>query len=316
VLTPIQQRTRRAKRVFAARGLVEAVTWSFVSDAEARHFGGGAPALKLANPISAEMSDMRPSLIPGLAMAVRRNVARGASDLALFEVGQVFRGDRPEDQAIAATAVRQGSARTTGTGRHWSGDAGAVDVFDAKEDALALLGSLGVDTQKLQVARTAPGWFHPGRSGVLQLGPQTVIAHFGELHPALVEAMDLPGPIVAAEVILDMIPLPKAKATKTKPALALSGLMPVARDFAFVVDEAVEAARIVKAAEGADRKLIGQVSVFDVYRGEHVGSGRKSVALEVVLKPVERTLTDEDIETVSKAIVAAVSKATGATLRG
>jgi phenylalanyl-tRNA synthetase beta chain len=316
VLTPIQQRTRRAKRVMAARGLVEAVTWSFVSAAEASLFGGGGAAVRLANPISADMSDMRPSLIPGLAAAVRRNVARGASDLALFEVGQVFRGDRPQDQVIAATAVRQGTAGSDGAGRHWSGDADAVDVFDAKQDALALLAALGVDTAKLQVARSAPTWFHPGRSGTLQLGPQTPIAHFGELHPAVVEAMDLPGPIVAAEVILDAIPLPKAKATKTKPALALSGLMPVSRDFAFVVDEAVEAGRIVKAVEGADRRLIGSVSVFDVYRGEHVGAGRKSVAVEVVLKPVERTLTEEDIEAVSTAIVAAVAKATGAVLRG
>jgi phenylalanyl-tRNA synthetase beta chain len=316
VLTPIQQRTRRAKRLLATRGLVEAVTWSFVSAEEAALFGGGAPALRLANPISADMSDMRPSLIPGLAAAVRRNVARGIADLALFEVGQVFRGDRPEDQYTAATAVRQGTARPGGAGRHWSGNAGPVDAFDAKVDALALLGALGMDTQKLQVARTAPPWFHPGRSGVLQLGPQTVIAHFGELHPAIVEAMDLPGPIVAAEIVLEAIPVPKQKATRTKPALAMSGLMPVARDFAFVVDETVEAARIVKAAESADRKLIGEVGVFDVYRGEHVGPGRKSVALEVVLRPTERTLTDDDIDAVSKAIVAAVSKATGATLRG
>ncbi|HUG62975.1 MAG TPA: phenylalanine--tRNA ligase subunit beta [Methylomirabilota bacterium] len=316
VLTPIQQRTRRAKRALASRGLVEAVTWSFVSETEAALFGGGAPALKLANPISAEMSDMRPSLIPGLAAAVRRNVARGAADLALFEVGQVFAGDRPEDQYTAATAVRQGAAGVEGGGRHWSGAADPVDLFDAKQDAMALLATLGVDTARLQVARGAPAWFHPGRSGTLQLGPQTVIAHFGELHPAVVEAMDLPGPIVAAEVILEKAPLPRQKPTRTRPALALSGLMPVARDFAFVVDEGVEAAKILKAAEGADRKLISGVSLFDVYRGEHVGAGRKSVAVEVTLKPTERTLTDEDIDAVSKAIVAAVTKATGATLRG
>ncbi len=316
VLTPIQLRTRRAKRALAARGLVEAVTWSFVSEREAALFGGGRPELKLANPISAEMSDMRPSLIPGLAGAVRRNHARGAADLALFEVGQVFAGDRPEDQFTAATTVRQGTAKVSGAGRHWSGAAGAVDVFDAKQDALALLGALGVDTSRLQVVRGAPDWFHPGRSGTLQFGPQAVLGHFGEIHPAIVEALDLPGPLVAAEVLLERIPLPKAKATRTRPALALSGLMPVARDFAFVVDEDVEAAKIVKAAEGADRKLIAGVSVFDVYRGEHVGAGRKSVAVEVTLNPTERTLTDEQIEAVSKSIVGAVAKATGATLRG
>lgn len=316
VLTPIQVRTRRAKRALAARGLVEAVTWSFVSETEARLFGGAGPALKLANPISADMSDMRPSLIPGLAGAVRRNHARGAADLALFEVGQVFAGDRPEDQLTAATTIRQGTAGVAGSGRHWSGAARAVDAFDAKQDALALLGALGVDTARLQVVRGAPSWFHPGRSGTLQFGPQAVLGHFGELHPAVVEAMDLPGPVVAAEVFLERIPLPKAKATRTRPALALSGLMPVARDFAFVVDEGVEAAKILKAAEGADRKLIAGVALFDVYRGEHVGPGRKSVAVEVTLKPTERTLTEEDIEAVSRAVVAAVAKATGATLRG
>lgn len=316
VLTPIQIRTRRAKRALAARGLVEAVTWSFVSKAEAELFGGGKPELALANPISAEMSDMRPSLIPGLVAAVRRNVDRGVADLALFEVGQVFAGDRPQDQTTAATAVRRGTAGVEGPGRHWAGKADGVDAFDAKADALALLDALGMDTTKAQIVRGAPAWFHPGRSGTIQLGPQTVIAHFGELHPAVLEALDVAGPIVAAEVTLEKIPQPKAKAGKSKPALQLSGLMPVTRDFAFVVDDAVEAAKIVKAAQGADKKLIGDVTVFDVYRGEHVGAGRKSVAIEVTLTPAEKTLTDEDIEAVSKSIVGAVQKATGAALRG
>ncbi|BBE73978.1 phenylalanine--tRNA ligase subunit beta [Oharaeibacter diazotrophicus] len=316
VLTPIQVRTRRAKRTLAARGLVEAVTWSFISAEQAALFGGGAPVLKLANPISADMSDMRPSLIPGLAAAVKRNVDRGTADLALFEVGQVFAGDRPKDQTTAATAVRRGTAGVDGAGRHWAGSGDAVSVFDAKADALALLDALGFDTAKAQIVRGAPAWFHPGRSGTIQLGPKTVLGHFGELHPAVLAALDVTGPLVAAEITLEAIPEPKAKAVKSKPALALSGLMPVGRDFAFVVDDAVETGRIVKAAEGADRKLIGAVQVFDVYRGEHVGAGRKSVALEVTLTPTDRTLTDEDIEAVSKAIVGAVEKATGATLRG
>ena len=315
VLTPLQIRTRRAKRTLAARGLVEAVTWSFVSETAARAFGGGSPALKLANPISADMSDMRPSLIPGLAAAAQRNADRGIADVALFEVGQIFAGDRPEDQSIAATALRRATAGEGGAGRHWAGSADAVSVFDAKADAMGLLDALGFDTAKAQIVRGAPAWFHPGRSGTIQLGPQTVLGHFGELHPAVLEELDVAGPIVVAEILLDRIPAPKAKG-RAKPPLVLSDLMPVKRDFAFVVADDVEAAKILKAAQTADRKLIGDVSVFDVYRGEHVGPGRKSVAVEVTLLPSERTLTDEDIEKVSTAIVAAVQKATGASLRG
>lgn len=315
VLTPLQIRTRRAKRTLAARGLVEAVTWSFLAKPIAVLFGGGAPELELANPISADMSDMRPSLIPGLVAAVKRNADRGLADLALFEVGQVFAGDRPQDQSIAATAVREGRAGLAGAGRHWNGSAAAVSVYDAKADALALLDALGVDISRVQVVRSAPSWFHPGRSGSIQLGPQTVLAHFGELHPAVIEALDAEGPIVAAEVILDRIPVAKAKSGRSKPALALSAFMPVSRDFAFVVDDGVEVAKIVKAVQGADKKLIGGVDVFDIYKGEHVAAGQKSVAIAVTLIPSDRTLTDEDIEKVSKAIVAAVQKATGSVLR-
>ncbi|WP_237152726.1 phenylalanine--tRNA ligase subunit beta [Oryzibacter oryziterrae] len=316
VLTPLQIRTRRAKRALATRGLVEAVTWSFVSEAQATAFGGGAAAVRLANPISADMSDMRPSLIPGLAAAVQRNVDRGLSNIAIFEVGQVFAGDRPQDQTIVATAVRQGTATIDGSGRHWSGNAKAVSVHDAKADAVALLEALGFDTSKAQITRNAPAWFHPGRSGTIQLGPQTVLGHFGELHPAVLEALKVDGPLVAMEITLDRIPVGKAKASKAKPALNLSAFMPVSRDFAFVVDDGVEAGKIVKAALGADKKLIADARVFDVYRGEHVEPGKKSLAIEVTLSPADKTLTDEDIETVSKAIVAAVAKATGAVLRG
>ncbi|WP_026789925.1 phenylalanine--tRNA ligase subunit beta [Pleomorphomonas oryzae] len=316
VLTPLQTRTRRAKRALASRGLVEAVTWSFLAKPIAVLFGGGASELELANPISTDMSDMRPSLIPGLVAAVKRNADRGLADLSLFEVGQIFAGDRPQDQSIAATAVREGNAGPAGSGRHWAGSAAAVTVFDAKADALALLDALGVDISRVQIVRSAPNWFHPGRSGSIQLGPQTVLAHFGELHPAVIEALDAEGPIVAAEVILDRIPVAKAKAGRSKPALTLSAFMPVSRDFAFVVDDGVDVAKIIKAVQGADKKLIGGVDVFDVYRGEHVAAGQKSVAIAVTLTPSDRTLTDEDIDKVSKAIVAAVQKATGAILRG
>ncbi|ODN70506.1 phenylalanine--tRNA ligase subunit beta [Methylobrevis pamukkalensis] len=316
VLTPIQIRTRRAKRGLAARGMVEAVTWSFLSKAQAELFGGGAPELALANPISTEMSDMRPSLVPGLVAAAGRNADRGFADVALFEVGQVFRGDRPEDQFIAASGIRKGTAGLAGDGRHWSGNAAAAGVYDAKADALAVLESAGMDASKVQVVAGGPSWLHPGRSGTIQLGPKVILGHFGEIHPAVLEKMDVAGPIAAFEVILDAIPLPKAKPTRAKPPLAASDLMPVKRDFAFVVDETVEAAKIIRAAQGAAKQVIGDVGVFDIFRGEHVGEGRKSVAIEVTLLPQGKTFTDEEIEKIGKDVIAAVTKATGAALRG
>jgi phenylalanyl-tRNA synthetase beta chain len=316
VLTTPQIRRAKAKRLLAARGMLEAVTWSFVPKAQAELFGGGMPALALANPIAADLSDMRPSLLPGLVAAAQRNADRGHGDVALFEVGQVFRGDRPQDQKTAASGIRRGTAVAGGGGRHWSGAAPTVGWADAKADVLAVLEALGAPVDKLQVARNAPGWFHPGRSGAFQLGPQNVLAVFGELHPNTLGALDAGGPVVAFEVLIDAVPEPKARPTRSKGALAVSELMPVRRDFAFVVDEDVEAERILKAARGADKALIVGVSVFDVFRGAAVGEGRKSVAVEVTLQPVERTLTDPEIEAVGQKIVAAVAKATGASLRG
>ncbi len=316
ILTTLQSRTRRSKRALAMRGMVEAVTWSFIAKAEAEAFGGGRPDLALANPISADLSDMRPSLIPGLASAAQRNADRGFADVALFEVGHIYLGDQPDDQKTVAAGIRRGSAGLEGSGRHWSGDAAPVDAFDAKADAIAVLEAAGAPTARLQVARNAPAWFHPGRSGTLQLGPKNVLAVFGELHPKVLEVLDVEGPIVAFEVRLDQIPEPKTKATKTKPALDASDLMPLRRDFAFVVDEAVEAGAIVRAAQGAEKALVSEVSVFDVYRGKGIDEGKKSVALEVTLQPRDKTLTDEEIEAVATRIVAQVGKATGGTLRG
>ncbi len=315
LLTLIQNRTRRAKRALAARGLVEAVTWSFIAHDRAVAFGGGEESLVLANPISPDMSDMRPSLIPGLIAAAQRNADRGASDLALFEVGQIYRGDRPEDQATAATGLRRGTAGAAGSGRHWSARAQPVSVFDAKADALALLDALGLSADKVQITADAPAWYHPGRSGTIRQGPKTVIGTFGEFHPKALELLDAEGPLAGFEIILEAIRAPRQKATKTKPVLKLSDFQPVRRDFAFVVDHAVTAAKIVRAAEGADRKLISGVSVFDLFDGAALGEGKKSVAIEVTLQPSERTLTDQDIEAVSAKIVAEVSKATGGTLR-
>ena len=309
MLTPMQNRRRTVKRVLAARGLDEAVTWSFISAEEAKRFGGGAPELKLANAIAADLSDMRPSLLPGLLAAARRNGNRGFADLALFEVGQVFLSDRPEGQHTYATAIRVG-----GTPKSWQGG-GTVSVFDAKADFAAALDALGHDLDKLQIVSEAPAWSHPGRGGRVQLGPTNVIGWFGELHPAWATEMDLTGPVAAFELDLDAIPEPRKKATRAKPALKLSDLMPVERDFAFLLDRDVAADKLLRAARNADKALITAVGIFDLFEGKGVADGKKSVAIRVTLQPVEKTLTDEEIDKVSASVVAAVGKATGGTLR-
>jgi phenylalanyl-tRNA synthetase beta chain len=316
VLTPIQLRTRKCKRALAARGMDEAVTWSFISKPQAQLFGGGKPELALANPIAADLSDMRPSLIPGLVAAAQRNTDRGSPDVALFEVGQIFRGDRPEDQLTAASGVRRALAKTTGTGRHWSAPAAEVDAFDVKADALAALTAAGAPAQALQVVPGGPAWFHPGRSGTIQIGPQNVLGHFGELHPRALEALDAEGPLVAFEVILEKIPEPKAKPTRAKPVLELSAFQPVERDFAFVVDRAVKAADILRATQSVDRKLITNVTVFDVYEGKGIDPGKKSIAIAVTLQPRDKTMTDQEIDAIAAKIVAEVGKRTGGVLRG
>ena len=315
VLTPIQLRTRKAKRALAARGMLEAVAWSFIARRQAELFGGGKPELALANPIASDLSNMRPSLIPGLVAAAQNNGDRGFANVALFEVGQVFRGDRPQDQFTAASGVRRGLAKPTGIGRHWSASDGEVDVFDAKADALAVLAAAGAPTQALQVVPGGPPWFHPGRSGSIQIGPQNVLGHFGELHPRALEILDAEGPLVAFEVILEKIPEPKARATRARPVLELSPFQPLERDFAFVVDRAVTAADILRAAQSADRKLITNVKVFDVYEGAGIEPGKKSIAITVTLQPREKTLTDAEIEAVAAKIVAEVGKRTAGVLR-
>ncbi len=315
ILTAPQRRNGLARRALAARGLVEAVTWSFLPEAEATLFGGGSEALKLANPISQDMSDMRPSLLPGLIAAAQRNANMGEPDAALFELGQVFTGDAPEDQHTHATGLRRAGATLTGSGRDWR-DGGTIDAYDAKADAMALLAELGIATDKLNVAAETPDWYHPGRSGVLKLGPKTVLARFGALHPRVLKAMDASGPMVAFEVLLDALPGQKRKATRARSALDLASLQPVRRDFAFVVDRTVPALDIVRAAAKADQKLVTGVRVFDVFEGASLGEDRKSVGIEVTLQPRANTLTDEAIETVSQGIVAGVEKATGAVLRG
>jgi len=310
VLSTQQRRMVAARRRLAERGLNEAVTWSFLTAGQADMFGGGHPAVKLANPISSELSDMRPSLLPNLIAAAGRNLARGFADLALFEVGQCYHGDAPEDETLRATGIRRGAEHA----RHWSGPAREVDLFDAKADAMAVLAAAGAPVQSLQVVQGGPDWFHPGRAGTIQLGPKNQLGWFGEIHPGVLDAMDVKGPIVAFEIVIDNIPEPKQKSA-TRAALDAAQLLPVRRDFAFVLAEDVAADRVVRAARGADKALIADVSVFDLFSGGALGEGRKSLAIEVVLQPREKTLTDQDIEAVSTKIVGAVEKATGGTLR-
>lgn len=315
VLTDKQKRARRARRLLAARGFVEAVTWSFIPKGEATHFGGGAAELDLANPISVEMSSMRPGLLPGLLASVTRNRNRGAADVALFELGQAYRGEKPEDQYSSAAGVRSGTAHLSGSGRNWDGNAAPVSVFDVKADVFAALAALGVDPAKAQITRDAPHWYHPGRSGALKLGPKTVLAYFGEVHPATLKALDVEAPVSAFEIFLDALPAEKKK-SRAKPPLASSDLLPVTRDLAFIVPKDVPAGDVIKAAANSDKTLIKAVNVFDVFEGGSLAAeGKKSVAIEVTIQPATETLTDQAIETITKKIVTDVKKATGGDLR-
>ncbi len=310
-LTAVQRRVRAGRRALAARGLHEAVTWSFMPRAEAALFGGGADAMLLANPISSDLDCMRPSILPNLVAAAGRNVDRGFAEVALFEIGPQYADDSPEGQATVAAGIRRGNLGA----RHWAAETRAVDAFDAKADALAALTAAGAPVDSLQVAAEAPAWYHPGRSGALRLGPKTTLAWFGELHPAVLDAVDVEGPLVGFEVFLADIPRPKAKAT-TRPPLDVSDLQAVERDFAFVVDRDVVAADILRAARGAEKKLVTEVSVFDVYQGERIGADKKSIAISVRLEPREKTLTEAEIDAVAQKVIAAVTKSTGGQLRG
>ncbi len=318
ILTTLQIRTRAAKRALASRGMGEAVTWSFISADQAALFGGGAATLKLANPIAADMSDMRPSLLPGLLTAAQRNAARGYGDVALFEVSGTYESDRPEGQRRVAGGVRRGTASLSGAGRMWSngksGGGKPVDVYDAKADALAVLEACGMPMGNVQIEKGGPDWYHPGRSGTIKMGPKVTLGTFGEFHPKALDALDVSGALCGFEVYIDAIPS-EEEATKTKPVLELSPFQAVRRDFAFVVDKSVEAGAIIRAAASADRKLIGAVNVFDIFEGASLGADKKSVAIEVTIQPAERTLTDEDFDGLTKRIIANVEKSTGGSLR-
>ena len=309
VLTPAQARERTARRAVAALGYDEAVTYTFIDAAAAALFGGGTDATRVENPISAEMSHLRPALLPGLLRAAARNQARGHADLALFEVGAVFSGGEPGQQAPQVAGLRTGAtaARAVNAGRR------AVDAFDAKGDAEAALAAIGAPAA--QVLRDAGAEWHPGRSGRLCLGPKRIMAAFGEVHPRILRAMGVKGPAVAFVLHPDAVPFARAAAT-ARPPLAASDLQAVERDFAFVVDAAVEAQALVAAVRGADKALIADVRVFDTFEGGTLGAGRKSLAVAVRLQPREATLTEAEIDAVSRRVVEKVGAATGGVLRG
>ncbi|UKJ74037.1 phenylalanine--tRNA ligase subunit beta [Azospirillum brasilense] len=309
-LTTKQRRVGLTKRTLAVRGLSEAVTWSFMAGPVAALFGGVGEGLTLVNPISADLDVMRPSILGNLIQAAGRNADRGYADAGLFEVGPAFRKPSPDGQDLVAAGIRAGNA----VPRHWAEKARGVDAFDAKADAMAVLEAAGAPVTNLQVTTDAPGWYHPGRSGVLRLGP-TVMARFGEIHPTVLGTLGVKGPVVGFEVFLDAIPLPKKKGGTARPLVQLSPFQPLERDFAFVVGKDVEADKLIRAAKGADKALVKDVTVFDVYQGTNLEEGKKSVALSVTLQPTERTLTEPEIEAIGQKIVAAVAKATGGSLR-
>ncbi|MDH3232332.1 MAG: phenylalanine--tRNA ligase subunit beta, partial [Alphaproteobacteria bacterium] len=264
----------------------------------------------LANPISADLDVMRPSILPNLIQAAARNADRGLGDAALFELGPQYREPGPGGQDTVATGIRVGASGP----RHHAQAPRPVDAMDAKADALGALQAAGAPVGNLLVIRDAPSWYHPGRAGVLRLGNQ-VLANFGEIHPKVLRALDAKAPMVGFEVFLDRLPPPNSKGGKARPLLQPSPFQPVERDFAFVVDDGIEAGEILRAARGAEKGLVTDVTVFDVFRGEAIGKDMKSVAIAVTLQPTEKTLTDAEIEAVGQKIVAAVSKATGGTLR-
>jgi phenylalanyl-tRNA synthetase beta chain len=310
ILSPMQKREQIARRTAAALGYNECVTYSFIDKAAATLFGGGDDATMLENPISSEMSHMRPDLLAGLLQAAARNQARGFADMALFECGAAFNGGEPGEQHLQVAGLLVG--KTVGKDVH--GESRGVDLFDAKADAEAVLAAIGAPA-KVQIQRGGAGWWHPGRHGRICLGPKKTMGVFGEVHPKVLDALNVKGPAVAFTLYPEEIPLPRKKSA-SKGAVTMADLQAVERDFAFVVDADVEALTLVSAAAGSDKALIEDVRVFDEFIGGSLGEGKKSLALTVQLQPTEATLKEADIEAVATKIVEKVTRATGGTLRG
>ncbi|MBR1824961.1 MAG: phenylalanine--tRNA ligase subunit beta [Alphaproteobacteria bacterium] len=310
VLTPAQHNASIVKHELASRGMFETVTWSFADSDIAQYFRKGNEAILLQNPIVKELNEMRPSILPNLLTAVKNNIARGYPNVALFEVGPEFSGRNPQEQHTSATGVRCGQT----SAKDWTHTARDYDVYDAKADALSVIAAAKGPYENPQITTDAPAYYHPGRSGVIRLG-KNVLAYFGEIHPAILKALDIKTRVVAFEVNLNNIPLPRQSAGKARKRLELSPFQPVDKDLAFVVDKSVSAAAIIAAAKNSDRNHITDVRIFDVYEGITLPSGKKSVAISLTFQPIEQTFTDKDIENLMNKVIVEVGKKTGGELR-
>ncbi len=310
VLTPLQNNIVMVKHELAARGMFETVTFSFTDSNIAQYFRRGQEPILLQNPIINELDEMRPSLLPNLLIGAKNNIARGYADLAIFEVAPEFYGRNPGEQKAVASGIRVGKTSK----KDWTGSMRAYDVFDAKADALAAIAAAKGPIEAPQITTDAPAYYHPGRSGVIRLG-KNVLAYFGELHPAVLKALDIKSNVVAFEVFLDNIPLPRDAKSKAKKKLELSQLQTVDKDLAFVVARNVSSISIVAAAKNADRNNITDVRVFDVYEGDNLPEDKKSVAISVTFQPKEKTYTDAELEALMNKVILEVGKKTGATLR-
>ncbi len=310
VLTPEQRRVITVKHELASRGMLETVTWSFTDSKIAQDFRKGHEAVKLYNPITAELDEMRPSVLPNLLLGLKNNISRGYANVSLFEVGPEFYGRKPGEQLLVAGGLRSGQTSK----KHWLGEQRDFDVFDAKADAMAAIAAASGPYENAQVSLDAPEYYHPGRSGALRLG-KNVIAYFGELHPQICKKLGIKQRVVAFEVYLSNIPQPRVSNDKAKKRLDLSAFQPLDKDFAFVVNKDVKATDVIAAAKNADRNHITDVRIFDVYEGENLPEGKKSLALAVTFQPVENTFSDQDIENLMNKVIVDVSKKTGGSLR-
>ncbi|MEO9969026.1 MAG: phenylalanine--tRNA ligase subunit beta [Hyphomonadaceae bacterium] len=308
--TSLQWRVRTGRRVMASRGFIEAVTWSFMSEPHAALFGGDVPALRVANPVASELSQMRPSILGNLARAAQRSADHGTANVHLFEAGPIYLGDGPKDQRTVISGLVQPSEQ-----RHWGAQKPSYDAQAAKADLYALLESFGQPPARFQIAEPKQDYWHPGRSARLTLGPKTTIAHFGALHPRVLKALGVNGPAFGFELNLQALPNMKTSLLKTKPVLSKADLTPIRRDFAFVVDQDVPAGEIIRLAKKAHKTLISGVSVFDVYQGAGIEDGQKSVAIEVTLQPSGEAMKEADISALSDAIISAITKGTKGVLR-
>lgn len=309
-LSPAQRRNLTVKHELASRGMYETVTWSFSDANLAALFREGKEAILLLNPISADLNEMRPSILPNLLLGAKNNIARGYGNVSLFEVGPQFYGRKPGEQILAASGIRVGQLAK----KDWLGSARGYDVFDAKADALAAIAAANGPAENAQISLDAPTYYHPGRSGALRLG-KNVIAYFGELHPSICKKFGIKSRVVAFEVFLDNIPLPRSSNDKAKKRLELSSFQPVDKDLAFIVDKNIRATDIMAAARNADREFITDVRIFDVYEGENCEAGTKSVALSVTFQPQEKTFGDQDIERLMKKVIIDVEKKCGGKIR-